>query len=134
MTATQPNNGFTILCVDDEENQLLLRKLLLQRAGYNVVLAGSCRAGLAAFQSHPIDLAVVDYWMSGGNGLQLASELKRCRQNLPVMILSAYSELPGEAIGIADAWVTKGLPVESLLSQIANLLSRPKHNACRVSQ
>src|SRR5690349_11347467 len=96
MAGEEPKRPFTILCVDDEENQLILRRLLLQQAGYNVVLADSSRTGLAAFQSNPVDLAVVDYWMTGGNGLQLASELKKCKSELPVLILSAYSELPGE--------------------------------------
>jgi|SRR5947209_7269458 len=134
MLEKQENNGFTILCVDDEENQLLLRKLLLQRAGYKVVLAESYRAGLAAFESNTVDLAVVDYWMGGGNGLQLASELKRNNRRLPVLILSAYSELPGETIGIADGWLTKGLSSEALLAKIAELLDGAGSRALAASQ
>jgi CheY-like chemotaxis protein len=121
------SDNFTILCVDDEENQLLLRKRLLERAGYNVVAVRSSREGLAAFESSPIHIAVLDYWMTGGNGLQLAQELKRRRGSLPVVILSAYSELPGETIGIADAWITKGMASETLLKKIAELLNR--HNS-----
>jgi DNA-binding response OmpR family regulator len=114
----------TILCVDDEANQLVLRKLLLENAGYRVLTADSFRSALAAFQSQAIDLAVVDYWMTGGNGVQLASELKRHKESLPIVILSAYSELPGETIGIADAWITKGGASQTLLAKIEELLAR----------
>ena len=114
----------TILCVDDEANQLVLRKLLLENAGYRVLTADSFRSALRTFESNAIDLAVVDYWMRGGNGVQLAGELKRHREGLPIVILSAYSELPGETIGIADAWITKGGASQTLLSKIAELLAR----------
>jgi CheY-like chemotaxis protein len=114
----------TILCVDDEANQLILRKLLLENAGYRVLTADSFRSALAMFQSHTIDLAVVDYWMTGGNGVQLASELRRHQESLPIVILSAYSELPGETIGIADAWITKGGASQILLAKIEELLAR----------
>jgi DNA-binding response OmpR family regulator len=114
----------TILCVDDEVNQLVLRKLLLENAGYRVLTADSFRSALATFQSHTIDLAIVDYWMTGGNGVALASELKRHRESLPIVILSAYSELPGETIGIADAWITKGGVSQTLLAKVEELLAR----------
>ena len=114
----------TILCVDDEANQLILRKLLLENAGYRVLTADSFRSALATFLSHAIDLAVVDYWMTGGNGVQLASELKRHQESLPIVILSAYSELPWETIGIADAWITKGGASQTLLAKIEELLTR----------
>ena len=113
----------TILCVDDEANQLALRKVLLERAGYRVLTADSYRSALDVFQSNSIDLAVLDYWMAGGNGVQLASELKQQKEKLPIVILSAYSELPGETIGLADAWITKGAASELLLAKISELLA-----------
>jgi DNA-binding response OmpR family regulator len=117
-------NGSTILCVDDEPNQLVLRKVLLEKAGYHVLTAHSYHSAMRVFRSNTIHLAVLDYWMSGGSGLQLASELKLLNETLPVVILSAYSELPGESIGIADAWITKGTASPALLAKIAELLTR----------
>ena len=113
----------TILCVDDEANQLALRKVLLEKAGYRVLTADCYRSALDLFQSNVIDLAVLDYWMAGGNGVQLASELKQHKPKLPIVILSAYSELPGETIGLADAWITKGGASEVLLAKIRELLA-----------
>lgn len=125
MTATVDNPRATILCVDDEQNQLLLRKRLLEKAGYSVVPAASYRSALSAFSSNAIDLAVLDYWLPGGNGIKLASELRRCSGKLPIVIISAYSELPGETIGLADAWIAKGAAAEELLVKVAQLLQLP---------
>jgi CheY-like chemotaxis protein len=114
----------TILCVDDEENQLVLRKLVLERAGYHVLTAESAVKAMELFGSKPIDLVIVDYYMPGMNGLALATELLR-QKKVPVVMLSAYAELPGESIGIADIWITKGNAAENLLTTVAELLQRP---------
>src|SRR5262252_11116400 len=113
----------TILCVDDEENQLVLRKLMLERAGYRVLTAESPMEAIALFGSDSVDLLIVDYYMPGMNGLALARELLQ-QKKLPVVILSAYAELPGDSIGTADTWIMKGTASDELLRKIAELLSR----------
>jgi DNA-binding response OmpR family regulator len=113
----------TILCIDDEENQLVLRKLMLERAGYRVLTAESPAQAIALFGSDTVDLVIVDYYMPGMNGLALAREILR-RKKLPIVVLSAYAELPGESIGTADTWIMKGTGSEELLRRIAELLSR----------
>jgi CheY-like chemotaxis protein len=111
----------TILCVDDEQNQLLLRKLMLERAGYRVLTANSPSQALEIFAAQPIDLVIVDYYMPGMTGLVLARTLLQQRK-VPVMVLSAYPELPGESIGAANVWITKGASPEELLTKLADLL------------
>ena len=112
----------TILCVDDEENQLVLRKLLLERAGYRVLTAQSPARAIEIFQSDAVDLVILNYYMPGMNGLSLAREILR-QKKLPVVVLSAYAELPGESLGTADTWIMKGTASEELLKRIAELLA-----------
>jgi CheY-like chemotaxis protein len=118
----------TILCVDDEPNQLVLRKLMLEKAGYRVLTAESPMQALEIFGRQPVDLVIVDYYMPGMTGLALASNLLQQRK-IPVMVLSAYPELPGESIGLANIWVSKGTPPEELLTKLADLLSGSKSSA-----
>ncbi len=113
----------TILCVDDEENQLILRKLMLERAGYRVVTCNSAAKAIELFRSEAIDLVIVDYYMPGMNGLSLARELRQTKR-VPVVVLSAFVELPGETIGSADVWVTKGISSEELLTRLEELLNK----------
>ena len=65
-----------ILCIDDEVSNLELRKLLLERAGYNVLACHSANAGLAAFDSMPVRLVLLDFSMPGLNGAQLAKVMQ----------------------------------------------------------
>ena len=117
-----PKTAAKILCVDDEENQLILRKMVLEQAGYRVLTANSPAKAIELFRSEPLDLVIVDYYMPGMNGLSLARELRRIRK-VPIVILSAFAELPGEAIGSADVWITKGISSQDLLSRLEELLS-----------
>ena len=123
----------TILCIDDEENQLVLRKRMLERAGYRVLTAESTAEAIALFGSDTVDLVIVDYYMPGMNGLALAREILR-QKKLPVVLLSAYAELPGESIGTADTWIMKGTAAEELLRRLAELLSRSSALADRGQQ
>jgi len=115
--------GTTILCVDDEANQLELRRLMLEQVGYRVLTAESPVKAIEILRSDSIDLVIVDYFMPGMNGLSLAREILRYKK-LPIIMLSAYGELPGESIGAADVWITKGAHPAELLNRLVELLSR----------
>lgn len=98
----------TILCVDDEEPGLKMRRILLESAGYQVLTAPSGREGIRIFQTEKVDAVILDYWMSGLNGVATARELKRIKQSVPIMILSAYGTILDEMLGVADVWIRKG--------------------------
>ncbi len=115
-----------ILCIDDEEPGLELRKLFLESAGYHVITARSGAEGIQLFRSQPVDVIILDYWMSGMNGVSVARELKRLNAAIPIIILSAYASLPDEALGVADVWILKGGSTESLLASIKDLLETRK--------
>ena len=75
------------------------------------------------FQSEPVDAVILDYWMSGMNGVAVARELKRLRPSTPIIILSAYGTLLDESLGVADLWIRKGEEdPQYLLAKIKELL------------
>lgn len=113
----------TILCVDDEEPGLKVRRILLESAGYNVLTASSGREGIGIFKTEKVDAVILDYWMSGLNGVATARELKRIKQSVPIMILSAYGTILDEMLGVADVWIRKGEEdPEYLLEVLGKLL------------
>jgi CheY-like chemotaxis protein len=112
-----------ILCVDDEENPLALRKLVLQKAGYEVTTAASAKEALAITSSRPIDLVVSDYLMPGTNGTELAQRLKAEHPTLPVVLISGINEIPAGA-EYADAFLSKVEGPDILCKRIAAILSR----------
>lgn len=51
---------------------------------------------------------LMDYWMTGMNGIDAAQKIKKLDPDVPIVFLSAYSELPSESLGIAEDWIRKG--------------------------
>ena len=49
-----------ILCIDDAEIALRVRKLLLASAGYTVLTSASGEEGLEMFKQNPVDLVIAD--------------------------------------------------------------------------
>jgi len=112
-----------ILCIDDEQPGLSLRKALLESAGYSVLAASSGREGIRLFESEPVDAVILDYWMAGMNGLAVAREIKRLRPKVPIIILSAFLMFPDETTGLADQCLRKAeIEPEDLLNALAALL------------
>jgi len=111
----------TVLCVDDETIGLRVRKLMLEGAGFHVLTATSGQQGLDVFDTNNVDVVVLDYYMPGLNGGQVAVELRRRRSDIPIIFFSAYFSLPPEALELANAFLTKGDPPEVLIDKIEQL-------------
>ena len=131
-TQDMPTNApatATVLCVEDEEPQLQLRKLLLESAGFRVLGTQYAKQALELFKDNPVDVVILDYFMPGMNGLVLARELKRLKPTIPIIIFSAYPSLPDEVIGTAEVWLRKAeIDPEDLLAHVRRLLENPESN------
>jgi CheY-like chemotaxis protein len=114
---------FRILCVDDEEIPLLLRKLLLQKAGYEVLTARTAEEALRIATSSVVDLVLSDYLMPGTTGTELAHQFKTRHPQLPFVLLSGVNEIPGDAT-VADSFLSKLEGPEKLCQEIASVLSQ----------
>jgi CheY-like chemotaxis protein len=95
-----------ILCVDDEPNSLVLRKLVLQKAGYEVVTASSAVLALDLLASRHVDLVLSDQLMPGQTGTELTRQIKTRWPSLPVILISGVNEIPADA-DIADLFMSK---------------------------
>lgn len=113
-----------ILCVDDEVVGLQVRQIVLEREGYRVLTAPDGPAALEVFKSEPIDLVVLDYFMPGMNGAEVAVEFRRLRPNIPILLLSAFINLPSEATRVVDSVLVKGDGPAVLLAKLREMLSR----------
>jgi CheY-like chemotaxis protein len=111
----------TVLCVDDEAIGLRVRKILLEGHGFKVLTASSGQQGLTIFDENKVDLVVLDYYMPGMNGGDVAAEMRRRRPAVPIIFLSAYFSLPPAALEFANAFITKGDPPDVLIEKIEQL-------------
>lgn len=113
-----------ILCVDDETTGLTIRKMTLESQGYQVMTADNGVEGLAIFSSQAIELVVLDYKMPGMEGDIVAERMKRLKPDVPILLLSAYVDLPSETLALVDMYLTKGEGPLIMLKAVAELLTR----------
>ncbi len=88
-----------ILVVDDEE---MLRKLLfkiLDKEGYNVLLASSGREALDILSRERVDLIVTDVKMPEMDGFDLLKKVKEKYSRIGVIVMTAF----GDAYTVRDA-------------------------------
>jgi CheY-like chemotaxis protein len=114
-----------ILCVDDEENQLAVRKLVLESKGYAVLTAPSGQQALALLAQHSVDLVLSDHLMPGLTGAELARQIKAQKPELPVILISAVNEIPADA-AYADLFMSKLDGPIAMCENIAAMLARAK--------
>jgi len=112
-----------ILCIDDEPVGLQVRKMLLQRQGYEVLTAPNGAEGLKLFASNPVKAVILDYSMPGMNGDQVAAEMKRQNPEVRILLLSAYVDLPEDALRFIDKRSVKGVSATSFLDDLQKLLA-----------
>jgi DNA-binding NtrC family response regulator len=112
-----------ILCVDDENNALMLRKLVLERAGFSVITANSLAQALEVLSHTPVDLVLSDQLMPNGSGTELAREAKSRHPGIPFAIISGVNELPPDA-AYADLFMSKVEGPVAMCEKISALLAR----------
>jgi CheY-like chemotaxis protein len=116
--------GSTILCIDDEALGLQIRKAVLERSGYRVLTAVDGATGLSLFRGNAIDGVVLDYYMPEMDGGAVAEAMRRERPDVPIMLLSAYINLPSEVIALVDVTLLKGEGPQELLDKLRSMIGK----------
>jgi two-component system, OmpR family, response regulator CpxR len=116
----------TILCVDDNEQCLSIRKIMLETRGYRVLAFNNAAQALEAFRRGGIDLVLTDLLMSGFDGSRLIEEIKALSPQTPAVLISGRTKIY-ERETVADLFLPKGMyePVD-LLERIRLLLVRKR--------
>src|ERR1700678_3119707 len=85
-------NGETVMIVDDERPLVALAEEITAQLGYEPVGFDSSRAALAAFSAQPqrFDAVLTDEAMPDLVGTELASEIRRLRPAIPIILMSGY--------------------------------------------
>jgi two-component system, OmpR family, response regulator len=110
-----------ILVIEDEARIRSFLARGLEAEGYSVEGAASGRAGLALALGPSWDLVVLDLLLPGLGGLDVLRELHRERPAMPVLVLSARSDLPtklrGFELGATD-YLPKPFSFDELLARV----------------
>jgi CheY-like chemotaxis protein len=116
----------TILCVDDNEQSLSIRKVMLETRGYRVICCTTAEEALTVFQNGNIDLVLSDVLMPGMDGTELIARIKAISPAIPTILFSGKIKVY-EKDTQADIFLPKGMyaPAE-LLERIRLLLVRKR--------
>lgn len=116
----------TILCVDDNEQSLSIRKVMLETRGYRVITCNNGLDALEHFKLGGIDLVLSDLIMPGLDGHRLIEEIKKLSPHTPAILFSGKVKIYERNLH-ADVFLPKGMyaPVE-LLERIRLLLVRKR--------
>jgi CheY-like chemotaxis protein len=115
--------GKRILLVEDDRGARESIKLLLAIDRHIVVEATEGAEALALVKSQPFDLAILDYFMPGLRGSQVALQIRDIAPALPILMITAYLEKLADSDKPVDAVIGKPFAVEELRRAIAKLLS-----------
>jgi DNA-binding NtrC family response regulator len=85
-------SAIKILVVDDEASLRMTLAANLELEGFEVVEAESAEHALRILGSEPFDLVLSDIRMPGRSGIELVSELRRAGVDLPVVLMTAFTE------------------------------------------
>lgn len=121
----------TILVVDDEAFILSVISRMLEREGYNVVVAGSGEHALTLLGTFSISLVLTDIRMPGMDGVQLAATiLKRCPE-LPLLFVSGCCDLIPHEMNYGH--IPKPFNTNDLVNRVADCLNRPENQVHRAT-
>ena len=110
-----------ILVIEDEPRILEFLRLGLEAEGFTVDAADDGAAGLRLALAEPFELVVLDLALPRLDGLSLLPELRRARPDLPVLILSARSDLPTKlrSFGLgANDYLSKPFSFDELVARV----------------
>ncbi len=120
-------NARTIVVIEDED--AIRRGIvdMLTIAGYETVEAADGEAGLTEAQRAGVSLVLLDLLLPKMNGFEVLEELRRTRQSLPVIILTARGSEDDRIRGLrsgADDYVMKPFSARELLARVEAVLRR----------
>lgn len=115
-----------LLVLDDDLDIQKLLDMFLTKKGFEISTAGSIRDAKAVLKKEQIDLVLSDQKLPDGDGLTFSKELLKERPDLPVIMITAYSDVrvAVKAVkrGIFD-YITKPLLPDELLATVKRALN-----------
>src|SRR5580692_8746211 len=130
-TSSTPALGRVLVVEDDPSVQKLL-KHLFEAEGYAVEVHGNGQSALESFHAFPPAIIVLDLRLPKLSGSDLCKEVKAQAPTLPIVVLSATSDVSDKVILLelgADDYVTKPFSPRELLARVRAALRHTSRTA-----
>ena len=112
-----------VLIVDDEKNIRRLYEKEFEQSGYEVLLAENGEEAVEKVRAENPDLVILDIRMSGMDGVEALGRILGIRNNIPVILNSAYASYQNNFMSwAADAYVIKSSDLGPLKAKVQEVL------------
>ena len=119
----------TVLVVEDDKNLRKLMEVVLRQNGYNVLTATDGLQALEILDKQQVDLLISDIMMPNMDGYSLTEEIRKLKNNLPVLMVTAKETLEDKKKGFlvgTDDYMVKPIDMDEMLLRVAALLRRSR--------
>lgn len=112
-----------ILIVDDEIDFLEIMRARLEANDYDVVTAQNGKEAIGKVRKEKPHAVLLDILMPGMDGLEVLKKIRKIRKNLPVFIITAFSN--EERFKLANKFSASGFIVKTddLQAEVNNITS-----------
>ncbi|HRI08213.1 MAG TPA: response regulator transcription factor, partial [Nannocystaceae bacterium] len=110
-----------VLIAEDDPKILRGVAEVLEREGYQCILAADGDEALAAYHAHHPDLVLLDVMMPRQSGYDVCRAVRKGDPDTPILFLSAKSEEIDKVVGLelgADDYIHKPFGVHELVARI----------------
>jgi two-component system response regulator GlrR len=113
-----------VLCIDDSSEQLELRIASLEASGFCVKTATNGYAAIKMLEEVSVDAVLLEYKEEGMDAEALAYHINQRFPNVPIILLSAYFEMPERILWLVDEYVMKSDLPDGLV-RVIERVTRP---------
>jgi len=116
-----------ILIVDDEEAVCWSLQRALSREGHSVAVAASAEQAFALMKEQPPDAVLLDVRLPGMDGLTALSRMKQMGLEAPVIIATAFGNLPTAVRAVEEGafdYLAKPFDLQQALDAVTRALQR----------
>lgn len=121
---------YRILIIDDDTSFGLMIEGFLKRKGFETTFASTYKHAINLITKQTFDIVLTDYRLDNATGLDLLPEIKKQNAQIPVVLITAYSDIRIAVNAIkmgAFEYITKPINPDELLHVIQRGLDKKKH-------
>ena len=113
-----------LLCIDDQPELLKLRKSALEPLGYSVEVATNGYTAIKMLEDIAVAAVLIEYKSEGIDPEAIALHIRQRFPKQPIILLSAYHDLPERILWLVDEYVMRSEPLAGLV-QVIERVTRP---------
>ena len=116
-----------ILVIDDDKNNRYLISFLLEKEGFEVVIATNGLEGIEAARKQQVDLIIMDIRMPKMNGYEATKRIRRLKnyKSIPIVALTSYAMMEDKEKAMragCTRYMSKPITPETFISEIKKIL------------